>query len=51
MDAFKTHGAFSWSELMTSDPAGATAFYGKLFGWTFDTMEMGQGPYTRGQGR
>ena len=33
MDVFKTHGAFSWSELTTSDPAGAAAFYGRLFGW------------------
>ena len=32
MDTTKTHGAFSWSELMTSDPAAATEFYGKLFG-------------------
>jgi predicted enzyme related to lactoylglutathione lyase len=45
MDAFKTHGAFSWSELMTPDPSAAADFYGKLFGWTFDTMNMGQGPY------
>jgi hypothetical protein len=22
MDVYKTHGAFSWSELMTTDPAG-----------------------------
>jgi uncharacterized protein len=45
MDAFKTHGAFSWSELMTPDPAAATAFYGALLGWKIDTMEMGNGPY------
>lgn len=46
MDAFKTHGAFSWSELMTSDPAAAGRFYGQLFGWTTQTMDMGTGPYT-----
>ena len=45
MDVYQTHGAFSWSELMTSDPAAAAAFYGKLFGWTFDTMPMPQGDY------
>ncbi|MFT3821115.1 MAG: VOC family protein [Rubrivivax sp.] len=45
MDAFKTPGAFSWCELMTSDPAAASAFYGKLFGWTIETMDMGTGPY------
>lgn len=45
MDVYKTHGAFSWSELMTSDPAAATAFYGALFGWTVQTSEMGEAPY------
>jgi len=45
MDVYKTHGAFSWSELMTSDPAAATAFYGALFGWTVQTSDMGTGPY------
>ena len=33
MDVYKTHGAFSWNELTTSDPAAAAAFYGALFGW------------------
>jgi uncharacterized protein len=45
MDVFKTHGAFSWSELMTNDAGAAAAFYGKLFGWKVDTMDMGIGPY------
>ncbi|MCU0968275.1 MAG: VOC family protein [Rubrivivax sp.] len=45
MDVYKTHGAFSWSELMTPDPAAAAAFYGQLFGWTVDQMDMGTGPY------
>ena len=45
MDVFKTHGAFSWSELMTSDAAAAAAFYGPLFGWRIETMDMGGGPY------
>ena len=43
MDAFKTHGAFSWSELMTTDPKAAVAFYGALFGWTSEAMDMGDG--------
>ena len=29
-------GAFIWYELMTPDPAGANAFYGKVVGWTID---------------
>lgn len=40
MDPFTTPGAFSWNELMTRDPAGATDFYGALFGWTFQSMDM-----------
>ena len=34
MDVYKTHGAFSWSELMTTAPAAAAVLHGKLFGWT-----------------
>jgi predicted enzyme related to lactoylglutathione lyase len=45
MDVYKTHGAFSWSELMTADPQAAAEFYGSLFGWTVDAMDMGTGPY------
>ena len=45
MDVFKTPGAFSWCELSVAEPAKAAEFYGSLFGWTFDTMDMGQGPY------
>lgn len=42
-----TLGGIAWHELMTSDLAGAQAFYGPLFGWeTIDTMDMGEhGPY------
>ena len=45
MDAFRTPGAFSWNELMTSDPEAALAFYKPLFGWTVETMPMPDGPY------
>lgn len=44
-EVFKTPGAFSWTELMTPDPKAASEFYGSLFGWTFDTMDAGEGPY------
>jgi uncharacterized protein len=44
MDVFKTHGAFSWSELITPDPQAALAFYGELFGWQAQTEHIQQ-PY------
>jgi uncharacterized protein len=44
-DAYKTHGAFSWSELMTSNPGAAVEFYGKLFGWKVEAMDMPDGKY------
>lgn len=44
MDAFQTPGAFSWCELMTTDPTAASAFYAGLFGWKMETMNMGM-PY------
>lgn len=46
MDVYKTHGAFSWSELMTNDPAAAREFYSKLFGWGSKEMPMPDGAYT-----
>lgn len=45
MDAYKTHGAFSWNELMTTDPDAALKFYGALFGWTTEAMAMPDGTY------
>jgi uncharacterized protein len=45
MDVFKTHGAFSWNELATTDPAAAETFYAKLFGWAVQAMDVGTGPY------
>jgi predicted enzyme related to lactoylglutathione lyase len=37
-------GALTWNELHTPDLAAATAFYGDLFGWTFDAIDTGGGP-------
>jgi predicted enzyme related to lactoylglutathione lyase len=45
MDAYKTHGAFSWAELLTTDPGAATEFYASLFGWKVEAMDMPQGKY------
>ncbi len=45
-ETMKLHGAFSWNELMTSDVAGAKAFYGELLGWTLSDMESSCGSYT-----
>ncbi len=45
MDPFKTAGAFSWCELMTTDPAAARSFYESLFGWRVDEMSMPGGSY------
>ncbi len=45
MDVFTTPGAFSWSELMTKDPAKAAEFYGGLFGWKIEAMDMPEGKY------
>jgi len=39
-EQMKTHGAFSWCELMTSDTAAAKEFYTKLFGWTTEDMSV-----------
>jgi predicted enzyme related to lactoylglutathione lyase len=45
MDVFKTPGAFSWSELLTTDPAAAAGFYSKLFGWTVKEPNAAMGGY------
>jgi predicted enzyme related to lactoylglutathione lyase len=40
-------GALTWNELGTTDPEAAKRFYGDLFGWTYEDMDMdGQGTYT-----
>jgi uncharacterized protein len=43
---FEQSGAFSWSELITADPAGAKDFYGKLFGWEMNDRPMEGMTYT-----
>jgi predicted enzyme related to lactoylglutathione lyase len=45
MDTFRTPGAFSWNELMTSDPEAALAFYTALLGWRTQKMPMPGGDY------
>jgi predicted enzyme related to lactoylglutathione lyase len=45
-EKLKKHGAISWSELITTDVAGAKSFYGELFGWTFDDMPMENSVYS-----
>jgi uncharacterized protein len=40
-----THGAFSWAELITSDPEAAADFYGKVLPWKSQKMEMATGAY------
>ncbi len=39
-------GAFVWYELMTSDPAAATAFYTQVVGWTAADSDMPGMQYT-----
>jgi uncharacterized protein len=45
-ELFKRQGAFSWSELMTTDVEGAIKFYSKLFGWKTEDMPMENMKYT-----
>jgi len=41
------HRTFVGDNLMTSDVKAAQEFYGKLLGWTGETMDLGElGPYT-----
>jgi predicted enzyme related to lactoylglutathione lyase len=38
------HGSFTWTELLTSDTNRAAKFYGELFGWSTEVIEMAGGP-------
>lgn len=41
------HGTFGWNELMTADLAASKDFYGKVAGWTYQDIPMGEaGDYT-----
>lgn len=44
-DAFKQHGAFSWSELLVDDVDTAISFYTDVIGWEIEEMEMPEGKY------
>ncbi|MDH5287203.1 MAG: VOC family protein [Betaproteobacteria bacterium] len=35
--AVRTPGRFVWADLVTNDVGTAAAFYGRVFGWTFET--------------
>jgi uncharacterized protein len=37
-------GALTWNELHTTDTEAASAFYGELFGWSFEEIDTGGGP-------
>jgi len=36
------HGDWHWHELATPDIDKAKAFYGELFGWSWEVMDMGE---------
>ena len=40
-NAAKTTNGFWWTNLSSSDDAGAAAFYSKIFGWSYDEMPIG----------
>ncbi len=37
-------GSWNWSDLETRDIDAAKAFYGAVFGWEFNEVDLGQGP-------
>jgi len=43
LNVFKQPGAFSWYELMTTDPDGAVKFYTQLFGWKTTESKLSDG--------
>lgn len=40
------HGAYTWAELITPDPAAVSGFYADVLGWSAQTMAMPNGDYT-----
>jgi len=45
-EVFTTHGAVSWTELMTTGKAKAQSFYRDLLGWTLEDSGMPGVDYT-----
>lgn len=41
VELVNVQGSWNFSELHTADPDGAVAFYGAVFGWVCDRMEVG----------
>jgi predicted enzyme related to lactoylglutathione lyase len=39
-------GTWNFSELNTRDPEGAQVFYGAVFGWEAETVDLGEGGFT-----
>jgi uncharacterized protein len=46
LDAVSDPGTLCWTELHSTDPAAAQAFYQAVFGWTAQDMPMGDFTYT-----
>jgi hypothetical protein len=44
-DIRNVHGAPGWTELSTPDPAAAREFLEAVFGWSFQSMDLGGGEY------
>lgn len=44
--AMQQAGKFCWNELMTTDVQGAKAFYGELFGWKMQDVNLTGIDYT-----
>lgn len=41
----RPHGTVAWSELLSTDPDAARAFYEETLGWTFEALPLGAAPY------
>ncbi|MFB9365371.1 VOC family protein [Kitasatospora albolonga] len=46
LEATTVPGSFCWAELHTPDPTGARGFYGALFGWRYEQVEVPGMTYT-----
>ncbi len=43
-EIYNEPGGLVWNDAAVVDPAAAQTFYGSVFGWRFDRMEMDGGP-------